>query len=600
MTKQTKWHVRPAKTQICPDICPVWSASSLSAWRKLGSLATHWAHSKESDQTGWMPRLIWVFAGRTATLLVLSWGGLYIGWSFMIMFITVSAGSQGSQDGFRTPNDHSQDFGGPHMGGQYMNNNPNMGHMGPGMMGPYGGSMGGQGMPHHMGMQSGPGHMMGNMPPQGMMPGNPGYMMQGGQGSMMQGGMGQGGMMGPGMQGQNSMMSNMPPHSGNMMPNSMAPSNMMGGIPPTSAMGNSNMPPNSMMQPNSMMGNMSQASSMMGGGNQMSQSNSMMRNTMSPSVGPNQVMGPNQNMGSNTVPGMMKSSSDSISCQDPFADEPPSFTKSNSMPPFTGVGQQNLPNSASPAPPMNPQISSTVPASSAAQPPNALSPAPASSIGSSGVPQSSANGMINSTANLSAVTSSSTAEPATGSGAPPASGMPPQTMSGMPPQNMSGMPPQNMSGMPGQNMAGMPPQNASSMPQPNTTMMPQNSMSSMPQSQIMSSQPQKNFPPQSGMPMSSAGGMQMTSANMSGPGYRDSPDLNRMQTLNDTTQRAPSDMNAAPSLDGQSGDKGSQQPIPGPGNRQFPFGDQFSKPDRLVAFSSSNSSDFMAGTVSSK
>ena len=28
--------------------------------KKAGSLATHWAHSKDSDQTGWMPRLIWV------------------------------------------------------------------------------------------------------------------------------------------------------------------------------------------------------------------------------------------------------------------------------------------------------------------------------------------------------------------------------------------------------------------------------------------------------------------------------------------------------------------------------------------------------------
>ena len=32
-------------------------------------------HSEDSDQTGRMPRLIWVFSGRTATLLVLSWGG---------------------------------------------------------------------------------------------------------------------------------------------------------------------------------------------------------------------------------------------------------------------------------------------------------------------------------------------------------------------------------------------------------------------------------------------------------------------------------------------------------------------------------------------
>ena len=46
--------------------------SLLSAWWKLGALATHWAHSEDSDQTGRMSRLNWVFAGRTATLLVLS------------------------------------------------------------------------------------------------------------------------------------------------------------------------------------------------------------------------------------------------------------------------------------------------------------------------------------------------------------------------------------------------------------------------------------------------------------------------------------------------------------------------------------------------
>ena len=75
MTKPTKWHVPPAKTHISLDIRPVWSESSLSAWRKLGSLATHWVHSEDSDQTDRMPRLIWVFAGCTDILLVLSWGG---------------------------------------------------------------------------------------------------------------------------------------------------------------------------------------------------------------------------------------------------------------------------------------------------------------------------------------------------------------------------------------------------------------------------------------------------------------------------------------------------------------------------------------------
>ena len=62
--RMTKWHVRPAKTQISLGIRPVWSESSLSAWRNLGSLATHWAYGG-SDQTGWVPRLIGVFAGRT-------------------------------------------------------------------------------------------------------------------------------------------------------------------------------------------------------------------------------------------------------------------------------------------------------------------------------------------------------------------------------------------------------------------------------------------------------------------------------------------------------------------------------------------------------
>ena len=65
MTKPTKWRLRPAMTQISLGIRPVWSESSLFAWKELGYLATHWAHSEDSDQTGQMPRLIWVFSGRT-------------------------------------------------------------------------------------------------------------------------------------------------------------------------------------------------------------------------------------------------------------------------------------------------------------------------------------------------------------------------------------------------------------------------------------------------------------------------------------------------------------------------------------------------------
>ena len=63
MTKPKKWLVHPVKTQISLGICRAWSESLVCAWRKLGSLTTHWAHSEDADQTGQMLRLIWVFAG---------------------------------------------------------------------------------------------------------------------------------------------------------------------------------------------------------------------------------------------------------------------------------------------------------------------------------------------------------------------------------------------------------------------------------------------------------------------------------------------------------------------------------------------------------
>ena len=83
---QDKKTVRPAKTQISLGIRPVWSESSLPAWRKFGSLATPWAHSEDSGQTGRMPRPIWVFAGRTVIVLVLPWGssvGLAVEWDVL-------------------------------------------------------------------------------------------------------------------------------------------------------------------------------------------------------------------------------------------------------------------------------------------------------------------------------------------------------------------------------------------------------------------------------------------------------------------------------------------------------------------------------------
>ena len=48
-----------------PGLCPVWSESSLGTqWVPKDPGFLH-ADSEDSDQTGRMPRLIWVFAGRT-------------------------------------------------------------------------------------------------------------------------------------------------------------------------------------------------------------------------------------------------------------------------------------------------------------------------------------------------------------------------------------------------------------------------------------------------------------------------------------------------------------------------------------------------------
>ena len=67
--------MRPAKTQISLDICPVWSESSLcDQWEAKDPSFLH-ADSEDSDQIGRMPWLIRVFAGRTLILLVLSCRG---------------------------------------------------------------------------------------------------------------------------------------------------------------------------------------------------------------------------------------------------------------------------------------------------------------------------------------------------------------------------------------------------------------------------------------------------------------------------------------------------------------------------------------------
>ena len=45
--------------------------SSLSASRNLGSLVTHWAHSKDSDQTRWMPS--WSESSLDSQVILLVW-----------------------------------------------------------------------------------------------------------------------------------------------------------------------------------------------------------------------------------------------------------------------------------------------------------------------------------------------------------------------------------------------------------------------------------------------------------------------------------------------------------------------------------------------
>ena len=74
MTKPTKWLYAQRR------LGSAWA----SAQSDQSSLCAYWvakdpsclhADSKDSDQTGRMPRLIWVFAGRTLILLVLSCRG---------------------------------------------------------------------------------------------------------------------------------------------------------------------------------------------------------------------------------------------------------------------------------------------------------------------------------------------------------------------------------------------------------------------------------------------------------------------------------------------------------------------------------------------
>ena len=82
--------MRPAKTLISLGICPVWSESLLSPWRKLGFLSTYWAHSEDTDQTGQMPRLIWIFAGCTRHFVgfVMRWLNYLLSTCYFWIFVS--------------------------------------------------------------------------------------------------------------------------------------------------------------------------------------------------------------------------------------------------------------------------------------------------------------------------------------------------------------------------------------------------------------------------------------------------------------------------------------------------------------------------------
>ena len=58
MTKLTKWHVRPVKTQISLGIRPVWSESSLSTLCIAKDLTFRHADSNDCDQTGRLESLL--------------------------------------------------------------------------------------------------------------------------------------------------------------------------------------------------------------------------------------------------------------------------------------------------------------------------------------------------------------------------------------------------------------------------------------------------------------------------------------------------------------------------------------------------------------
>ena len=95
--------LRLAKTQISLGMCPVWTVSSLSARRKIRSLATHWRTAKTLIHPVWSESSL----GIQVILLILSWGGsnMCIPQTLSSMHIKAVWRSFGSFVTHREPND---------------------------------------------------------------------------------------------------------------------------------------------------------------------------------------------------------------------------------------------------------------------------------------------------------------------------------------------------------------------------------------------------------------------------------------------------------------------------------------------------------------
>ena len=99
-TKPTNGMCTQRRLQLSLDVRPVWSASSMCAqWVAKGPSLLH-ADSEYSDQSGRMPRLIWVSAGRTYHFV-----GFVVRW---LNFYFDQSDNRGSKDKFCSHSDRKK------------------------------------------------------------------------------------------------------------------------------------------------------------------------------------------------------------------------------------------------------------------------------------------------------------------------------------------------------------------------------------------------------------------------------------------------------------------------------------------------------------